>query len=559
MKPTAILECVPNFSEGRDPKIISAIENAIRLTNAKLLNTDPGKSTNRTVITFAGHPDDVIEAAFLAIQKASELIDMQHHKGEHPRMGATDVCPLIPIRDITVPEAIEYSKKLAERVGKELKIPVYLYEYSATDPSRKNLSDIRSGEYEGFLEKIKLPDWSPDYGPRELNLKSGATVIGVRYFLIAYNINLNTTSVGLANEIAFDIRENGRPKRDPETNKLIKDKQGDPIRIPGKCPSVKAIGWYIDEYQYAQVSMNLTNINVTPLHIAYEECRKSAEQRGLLVTGSELVGLVPKQAMIDAGLYYLKKQKRSCGIPESEIIHIAIQSLGLNANSKFIPSKRIIEDMLEEKINPLIKLSLQGFANATSADSPTPGGGSVSAYLATLGASLSTMVANLSIHKKGYEDKYEEFNRAAIEGNALSQELILLVDQDTQAFNEIITAFRLPKLTPEDKKKRKKAIKNATITAIEVPLKVAETAVKILPITQLMVEHGNPNSISDAGVGALCVEAAVKGAVLNVKINASTLEDEELKKDYFQKADFLTNQCSELSSIILAKVNDNIK
>ncbi|MCC6815541.1 MAG: glutamate formimidoyltransferase [Saprospiraceae bacterium] len=559
MKPTAILECVPNFSEGRDPKIISAIENAIRLTNAKLLNTDPGKSTNRTVITFAGHPDDVIEAAFLAIQKASELIDMQHHKGEHPRMGATDVCPLIPIRDITIPEAIEYSKKLAERVGKELKIPVYLYEYSATDPSRKNLSDIRSGEYEGFLEKIKLPDWSPDYGPKELNLKSGATVIGVRDFLIAYNINLNTTSVGLANEIAFDIRENGRPKRDPETNKLIKDKQGDPIRIPGKCPAVKAIGWYIDEYQYAQVSMNLTNINVTPLHIAYEECRKSAEQRGLLVTGSELVGLVPKQAMIDAGLYYLKKQKRSCGIPESEIIHIAIQSLGLNANSKFIPSKRIIEDMLEEKINLLIKLSLQDFANATSADSPTPGGGSVSAYLATLGASLSTMVANLSIHKKGYEDKYEEFNRAAIEGNALSQELILLVDQDTQAFNEIITAFRLPKLTPEDKKKRKKAIKNATITAIEVPLKVAETAVKILPITQLMVEHGNPNSISDAGVGALCVEAAVKGAVLNVKINASTLEDEELKKVYFQKADLLTKQCSELSSIILAKVNDNIK
>ncbi len=558
MKSSAIVECVPNFSEGRDPVIISAIEKAISQSGVSLLNSDPGKSTNRTVITFAGHPDKVIEAAFQAIKTASELIDMRRHKGEHPRMGATDVCPIIPISDISIEEAIECSKILAERVGKELHIPVYLYEYSASAPHRKNLADIRSGEYEGFLEKIKQSEWLPDYGPSELNLRSGATVIGVRDFLIAYNVNLNTSSVSLANEVAFDLRENGRPSRDPITHKFLKDDKGEVIRIPGSCPSVKAIGWYIDEYRYAQVSMNLTNMNITPLHIAFEECRKSAEKRGLLVTGSELVGLAPKQAMIDAGFYFLQKQKRSCGIPESEIIHIAIQSMGLNASSAFDPSKRIIEYMLEEKNNPLINLTLEKFAHETSSESPAPGGGSVSAYLASLGASLSTMVANLTIHKKGYEEHYEEFNKAAMKGMSLSQELLYLVDEDTKAFNLIMNAFRLPKTSIEEKKARKKAIRKATITAIEVPMKTIEAAIQILPITKLMVQKGNPNSISDAGVGALCVEAAVKGAALNVKINASTLEDEEVKKSYFEKADNYVKECSMLTNAIIEIVHRHI-
>lgn len=559
MKSSAIIECVPNFSEGRDPSVIAAIEKAISASGVRLLNTDPGKSTNRTVITFAGHPDKVIEAAFQAIKIASERIDMSKHKGEHPRMGATDVCPIIPIRDITLEEANAYAIKLAEKVGNELKIPIYLYEYSATSSHRKNLADIRSGEYEGFAEKIKQADWLPDYGPSELNVKSGATVIGVRDFLIAYNVNLNTNSVALANEVAFDIRENGRPQRDPLTNKLLKDNKGEVLRVPGSCPSVKAIGWYIDEYRYAQVSMNLTNMKITPLHIAFEECRKSAEKRGLIVTGSELVGLVPKQAMIDAGLYFLKKQKRSCGVPESDLIHIAIQSLGLNASSEFIPSQRIIEDMLEEKNNPLIQLSLEKFANETASESPAPGGGSVSAYLASLGASLSTMVANLSIHKKGYEDKYEEFNSAAMKGIQLSKDLLTLVDEDTKAFNLIMDAFRLPKTTIEEKKSRKKAIQDATIIAIEIPMKTIETAIQILPITKLMVEQGNPNSISDAGVGALCIEAAIKGAALNVKINAASLDDEELKKLYFDKADKYIHDSSSQCSAILDKVNSSIK
>ncbi|NOT36757.1 MAG: glutamate formimidoyltransferase [Saprospiraceae bacterium] len=558
MKSSAIVECVPNFSEGRDLSIISAIEKSITSSGVSVLNTDPGKSTNRTVITFAGHPDQVIEAAFQAIKTASELINMRNHKGEHPRMGATDVCPIIPIRDISIEEAIEYSKKLAERVGKELNIPIYLYEYSATSSQRKNLADIRSGEYEGFSEKIKLPEWKPDYGPQELNLNSGATVIGVRDFLIAYNVNLNTNSVSLANEVAFDIRENGRPQRDPKTNKLLKDSTGEGLRTPGSCPSVKAIGWYIDEYRYAQVSMNLTNMSITPLHTAFEECRKSAEKRGLIVTGSELVGLVPKKALLDAGLYFLQKQKRSCGVPDSELIHIAIQSIGLNASSEFIPSKRIIEDMLEEKNNPLINLTLEKFANETASDSPAPGGGSVSAYLASLGASLSTMVANLSIHKKGYEDRYEEFNSAAMKGISLSTQLLHLVDEDTKAFNLIMDAFRLPKTSVEEKRARKKAIQAATITAIEVPIKTIETALQILPITELMVKQGNPNSISDAGVGALCIEAAVKGAALNVKINAATLDDVELKKMYFEKADKFIEACILSCKTIIDEVNRNI-
>ncbi|MEO6189768.1 MAG: glutamate formimidoyltransferase [Saprospiraceae bacterium] len=537
MRSNAIIECVPNFSEGRDLDLIAQIEHSIRkVTHIKLLNTDPGKSTNRTVITFAGHPDLVIEAAFEAISMAAKLIDMRNHRGEHPRMGATDVCPLIPISGISLEETAEYARRLGEKVGKELSIPVYLYEAAATQPYRQNLADIRSGEYEGLEEKMKSHEWFPDYGPQKFNAKSGATVIGARDFLIAYNVNLNTQSVNLANEIAYDIRENGRPLKDLVTHKILKNEKGEILRSLGSCPSVKAIGWYIDEYSYAQVSMNLTNMNVTPLHIAFEECRKSAEKNGLIVTGSELVGLVPKKTLMDAGIYFLKKQKRSCGVSESELIRMAIQSMGLNACSEFIPSKRIIEYMLEEKNTTLVNLSLEKFAQETASDSPAPGGGSVSAYLGALGASLSTMVANLSIHKKGFEDKYDLFNKQAILGARLSAELLELVDKDTEAFTAIMNAFKLPKSSLEEKKARKKAIKNATINAIDVPMKTIEVALQILPITKLMVEQGNVNSISDAGVGALCIEAAIKGAALNVKINASTLDNEEDKKSYYSKA-----------------------
>ncbi|MEP7194910.1 MAG: glutamate formimidoyltransferase [Saprospiraceae bacterium] len=560
MKSTALIECVPNFSEGRNANKIAKIEEAIKkVPNVKLLNSDPGKSTNRTVITFVGHPDAIIEAAFQAISIAAELIDMSLHKGEHPRMGATDVCPLIPIRDISLEETIEYSKKLAQRVGVELGIPVYLYEASSVQSYRKNLADIRSGEYEGLQEKMKSSLWTPDFGPNEFNSRSGASVIGARDFLIAYNVNLNTKSVALANEIAYDIRENGRPQRDPISNTIMKDEKGEMLRIPGTCPSVKAIGWYIEEYAYAQVSMNLTDMHRIPLHIAFEECKKSAEKYGLIVTGSELVGLVPKQALVNAGLYFLKKQKRSCGVPETELIRIAILSMGLNASSEFIPEQRIIEYMIEEKNKPLVQWSLEKFVEETSSDSPAPGGGSVSAYLGSLAAALTTMVANLSIHKKGYEDRYEEFNNAAIEGINLSKQLLDLVDEDTAAFNEIMNAFRLPKLSLEEKKARKKAIKKATIKAIDTPMKTIEVCMQILPITKLMVEQGNPNSISDAGVAALCIQAAIKGAALNVKINAVTLDDEELKNTYFSKSDAFLIEANDAVDALIQKIHDSFK
>ncbi len=538
MKSNAIIECVPNFSEGINLEKIAQIESSIRkIEGVKLLNTDPGKSTNRTVITFAGHPDKVVEAAFQAISAASKIIDMRFHHGEHPRMGATDVCPLIPIDGISLEETARYSIQLAERVGRELGIPVYLYQAASTKDYRKNLEDIRSGEYEGLAEKMKSDLWVPDFGPRVFNAQSGASVIGARDFLIAYNVNLNTRSIALANEIAFDIRENGRPLRDSVTQKIIRDAHGVIQRSTGSCPSVKAIGWYIDEYGYAQVSMNITNISKTPLHIAFEACRQSADKYGLLVTGSELVGLVPKKTLLDAGIYFLKKQRRSCGIPESEIIETAIQSLGLHNSSHFDPSKRIIENMIHRKNNPLIQLSLEKFVEATSSDSPAPGGGSVSAYVGALAAALSTMVANLSIHKKGFEHLYDRFNEAAIQGSKLSAELMDLVDKDTQAFNEILLAFRLPKASSEEKKIRKKAIRKATINAIEIPMQTIKVAMQIIPITKLMIEEGNVNSISDAGVGALCIETAVKGAAMNVKINASTLEKGEDKQKYFTLAD----------------------
>ncbi len=553
MKAPSIIECVPNFSEGRNDQIIQGIEESIRkVAGVKLLHVDPGKSTNRTVVTFAGDPDSVIEAAFQSISFAAKSIDMKQHQGEHPRMGATDVCPLIPISGISMEETVKYARKLAERVGKELKIPVYLYEAAATAAYRKNLADIRSGEYEGFEQKMKLPEWKPDFGPVEFNTQSGATVIGARDFLIAYNVNLNTRSVKLANEVAFDIRENGRPMKD-EIGKLIKDDHDQVLRYLGSCKSVKAIGWYIDEYQLAQVSMNLTNMNETALHTAFEECRKAADKYGLLVIGSELVGLVPKKALIDAGNYFLKKQKRSLGVSEEELINIAIQSLGLNSITPFDPQKRIIECMLEEKTNKLTHLSLEKFVQETASESPAPGGGSVSAYLGSLGAALGAMVANLTAHKKGYEDQFEFFSSAAEQAQSRIKELLFLVDEDTKAFNAIMEAYRLPKVSPEEKSSRKKAIKKANQYAIDIPMKTMETAADCLPFIKSMTERGNPNSISDAGVGALCIQAAVSGAALNVQINAAGLEDESLKKSLFEKSQELEAKTKkEVEEIIAA-------
>lgn len=552
MKAARIIECVPNFSEGRNEIIIQGIAESIqKIPGVKLLHVDPGKSTNRTVVTFAGDPDSVIEAAFLAIAYAANKIDMRQHQGEHPRMGATDVCPLIPISGVSMEDTVTYAKKLAERVGRELNIPVYLYEAAASAKYRKNLADIRSGEYEGFEQKMKLPEWKPDYGPTEFNASAGATVIGARDFLIAYNVNLNTRSVRLANEVAFDIRENGRAVKDPQTGKVIKDDKGEWVRQPGRCKSVKAIGWYIDEYQFAQVSMNLTNINDTSLHTAFEECRKSAENYGLLVTGSELVGLIPKRSIIEAGNYFLKKQKRSLGVSEAECIQTAIQSLGLNSISPFDPEKRIIEYMIEDKSKKLVQLSLENFIQETASERPAPGGGSVSAYLGALGSALAAMVANLSAHKKAYENRYEFFSAAAQQAQEKIKELLHLVDEDTLAFNSIMDAYKLPKSSTEEKSIRKKAIRKANQYAIDIPFKTMETAAGCLPLLRSMAEEGNPNSISDAGVGALSIQAAVSGAALNVQINAANLEDEDKKNMYFEKSKILEEKTkAEVDAII---------
>lgn len=559
MKAKRIVECVPNFSEGRNQSVLDAIARSIEAcSGVRLLHVDPGASTNRTVFTFAGDPEDVIEAAFCAIRTASELIDMRQHKGAHPRMGATDVCPLVPVSGISLEETNAYALKLAERVGKELNIPVYLYEASATAPHRKNLADIRSGEYEGLEQKMQQKEWAPDFGPDQFQPHCGATVIGARDFLVAYNVNLNTKSVRLANEIAFDIRENGRPMRDPETQKILKNTQGEPLRIPGSCHGVKAIGWYIDEYGMAQISMNLTQLSKTPLHVAFEECRKAAEKYGLIVTGSELVGLVPKSALVDAGRFYLQKQNRSLGVPEEELIHTAIMSLGLNSIQKFEPQKRIIEYMLTDQKNPLVEMNLRRFAQETASDNPAPGGGSVSAYAGAMGAALSAMVGNLTAHKKGYEDKISYFSELAEKATACYEQLLHLVDEDTRAFNAIMDAFRLPKNTPEEKKNRKKAIRRATLGAIEVPMQTMKVAAAILPVTAAMVRDGNPNSITDAGVGALCIEAAVKGAGMNVKINASSLEDEETKLKYFQQADEIIQNTSVRVKEIIAEVENRL-
>ena len=539
-----IIECVPNFSEGNNAAVIHQITDVIEsVDGVHLLNVDPGKATNRTVVTFVGYPEAVIEAAFLAIQKAGELIDMSKHKGEHPRMGATDVCPLIPIAGITMEETVAYAKKLAERVGKELKIPVYLYEQAQANKERHNLSVIRAGEYEGFFNKILLPEWKPDYGPAVFDAKRGVTAIGARDFLVAYNVNLNTTSTRRANAIAFDVREAGRK---------IKSADGTVTTQPGSLKSVKAIGWFIEEYGVAQISMNLTNISITPVHIAFDEVCKKADARGVRVTGSELVGLVPLKAMTDAGKYFLKKQKRSIGVSEKTLIKIAVKSMGLDELGPFDPQKRIIEYLLKDKRDSqLIDMSLTDFANETASESPAPGGGSVSAYVGALGISLATMVANLSSHKRGWDDRWEEFSDWAEKGEAIKKELVNLVDADTKAFNGIIQAFSLPKTTEEEKQARHTAIQEATKFAIDIPFRVMELACNSMEIIKAMALIGNPNSVSDAGVGAVCALAAVKGAFLNVRINAMDYDDKNFVNLMLEKGKTIEEKATLLETEIL--------
>lgn len=545
-----IIECVPNFSEGNDLALIKQITDQIEsIEGVRLLNVDPGKATNRTVVTFVGQPEAVIEAAFLAIKKAGELIDMSKHKGEHPRMGATDVCPLIPIANISMEETAAFAQRLAKRVGEELAIPVYLYEAAQPDKKRNNLSVIRAGEYEGFFKKIKEPEWKPDFGPAEFDAKRGGTVIGARDFLVAYNINLNTTSTRRANAIAFDVREAGRNV----------EENGVKVNKPGTLKSVKAIGWYIEEYGIAQISMNLTNINITPVHIAFDEVCKKAEARGIRVTGSELVGLVPLKSLTDAGKYFLKKQQRSTGVSEKELIKIAVKSMGLDELGPFKPEERIIEYLLADKSSSkLVSMPLTTFADETASESPAPGGGSIAAYVGSLGAALATMVANLSSHKKGWDDRWEEFSNWAEKGEQYKTELLRLVDQDTNSFNQIMTAFGLPKSTDAEKAARTKAIQGATKFAIEIPFKVMQSAYASMEVIKAMAETGNPNSVSDAGVGALCARSSVMGAFMNVRINAAGYADKEFVADILSRGREIENKTIALESEILNVVNGKI-
>ncbi len=557
-----LIECVPNFSEGNDMNIIKQITDQIEsVEGVRLLDVDPGKATNRTVVTFVGTPDEVIEAAYLAIKKAAELIDMSKHHGEHPRFGATDVCPLVPISNISMEETVKYAHKLAKRVGEELEIPVYCYEFAAREEKRRNLANVRSGEYEGLKEKLANPAWKPDFGPVKFNAQAGATAISTRNFLIAYNNNLNTTSTRRANAIAFDVREAGRVKREgnPITGKIVKDENGNPVRIPGTLKKTKAIGWYIEEYGIAQISMNLTDITVTSIHQAFDEVSEKARLRGIRVTGSELVGLVPLQAILDAGKHYLRKQQRSTGISEEEIIKIAIKSLGLDELKPFNPKERIIEYLLEtDKKDALINLSLKSFADETASESPAPGGGSIAAYMGTLGVSLAGMVANLSSHKRGWDNRWEEFSDWAEKAQYYKTKLLQLVDEDTNAFNKIMDAFGLPKSTDEEKALRKQAIQEATKYAIEVPFTVMKLAYESMEVIKAMAETGNPNSVTDAGVGALAARSAVIGAFLNVKINASGLDDKKFVKKVLTEGDRIQFNAINLEKDILKIVEEKI-
>jgi len=558
-----LIECVPNFSEGRDPNIIRQITAAIEsVDGVSLLNVDPGASTSRTVVTFVGGPEAVVEAAFRGIQKAAELIDMRKHKGAHPRMGATDVCPFVPVSDVSWEEAIACANQLGKRVAEELNIPVYLYEKAARDPSRSNLSIIRAGEYEGFFEKIKEKAWKPDFGPAVFNEKSGATAIGARNFLVAYNVNLNTKAVRRANSVAFDVRENGRIKTDDGTpdGKPVLDENGEPVRIPGMLKHVKAIGWYVEEYGIAQVSMNLTNIEETPLHAAFDACNQAANKRGLRVTGSEIVGMVPKKSLLDAGRYFLRKQKWSEGASEEEIVDIAIRSMGLSELKPFDPREKIIEFKMESAASKksLLKMDLRQFCNETLSDSPAPGGGSVAALMGALGASLGGMVANLSASKRGWDDKLKYFSDWAVKAQQLKDELLFLVDEDTAAFNKVMDAFALPKDSAEEKAARTDAIQAASKYAAEIPLRVTETAFKAYQLLAEMAEQGNPASISDIGVGLLAVRACIDGAAMNVRINLASLKDEKLRSALQEKIRKISadseNRFKKISQVVESKL-----
>lgn len=559
-----LIECVPNISEGRDKAKIDAIASVVEtVEGVKLLDVDPGSSTNRTVITFVGEPEPVIEAAFLLVKRAAELIDMSKHSGEHPRMGATDVCPLVPVANISMEEVIPYAHKLGERIGAELGIPGYFYESAARKPERENLAYCRKGEYEG-LKKLSEPEWAPDFGPAEFNdraKQTGATAVGARDFLVAYNVNLNTTSTRRANAIAFDLREAGRIKREGGTlaGKIMKDESGEPLREPGSLKCVKGIGWYIEEYGIAQLSLNLTNISVTPVHVAFDEAVEKARERGIRVTGSEVVGLVPLKVMIEAADQYLRKQQRSLGISESEKIKIAVKSMGMDDLAPFNPEEKIIEYMIADQLGgQLVGMTLTEFAEETSSESPAPGGGSVAAYCGAIGVSLGTMVANLSAHKRGWDERWEEFSEWAEKGHAYQQRLLHLVDEDTAAFNKIIDAFRMAKGTDEEKATRHQAIQDATKYAVEIPMEVARTCFSSMEIMKVMSEIGNPNSVTDAGVGALCARTGVRGAVMNAQINLGDLEDESYKASIVEECDQLLAKAEELESAIMKEVQSKI-
>ena len=559
-----LIECVPNISEGRNMNIINSITEVIeKCDGVRLLNVDPGEATNRTVITFIGEPESVLEAAFQLISKSKELIDMSSHKGEHPRMGAVDVCPLVPISNITMEETVVYAHRLSERVGKELGIPVYCYESAAKKKERINLAACRSGEYEGLQKKISSKNWKPDYGPSDFNSsveKSGATAIAARDFLIAYNVNINTTSTRRANSIAFDLREAGRIKREGGrlNGKILKDKKGNAIREPVYFKNLKGIGWYIEEYGIAQISYNLTNINTAPLHEVFDKTCERAQIRGLRVTGSELIGLVPKKVLIDAGQYFLIKQKRSLAIPEKDIIHIAIKSLGLDELSKFNPNKRIIEYLIQSNDNPLAKMTIRDFANETSSESPAPGGGSIAAYCGVLGSALATMVANLSAHKRGWDDRWEFFSKWGEKGICCQNKLLDLVDRDTHAFNEIMKAFSLPKENDKQLAIRNKEIQKATKNAINVPFEIMKTSFDSIEVIMKMAEEGNPNSISDAGVAMHCARAAIMGAFLNVKINCKDLDDKKYVQKILKSSNDIIDKTDVLEHKILKIVEDKL-
>ena len=561
--PNQLVECVPNFSEGRDTEVIRQITDEIEAVDGvKLLDVDPGQATNRTVVTFVGEPAAVVDAAVAAGRKSAELIDMSVHHGEHPRFGMMDVCPLVPISNITMEQTVTYAHELARRLGEEVGLTVYCYEHAARTEERRNLAVVREGEYEALAERLKDPKLAPDFGPATFNTRAGATAVGARDFLIAYNVNLNTTSTRRANAIAFDVREKGRQKREgnPLTGPLVLNEKGEPVWEPGLLKCVKGIGWYIEEYGVAQISMNLTNISVTPVHVAFDAVCERAETRGVRVTGSELVGLIPLSAILDAGRHYLRKQKRSLGVSDKELIKIAVKSLGLDDLYEFKPQEKIIEYAIaaDRSSRQLVDMSLSDFMWETASESKAPGGGSIAAYVGSLGAALGTMVANLSSHKRGWEDRWEEYSDWAVKGKACHDELLRLVDEDTNAFNRIMAAFGLPESSDQEKTVKTKAIQDATVGAIEAPLRTMEVALESMEVAEAMARSGLEASVSDAGVAALCARSAVLGAFLNVRINTAELEDQAVKDDFLKRGSELQRKAMNKETEILGIVDEKM-